>query len=246
MNQNELTGMVLSALPVGDYDKRIVILTRERGKISAFAKGARKPNSPLLAVCQPFSFGKFFLYQGKTSYNIISAEIQNYFTALREDLEAVTYGMYFCEFADYYARENLEAGDSLKLLYQSLRGLCKNTIPKVLIRYIFELKIMTVNGEGPQVFECMECGCPVSTECPYLFDSRKGGLMCKQCGTKNNLLLSPATIYTIQFIVATPIEKLFSFRVSDEVLEQLKLVTENYLSVYVERKFQAIKMLEVF
>lgn len=145
----EITGMVLKAEPIGEYDRRIVILSKEKGKISAFAKGSRRPNSKMLAATNPFSFGVFRLYAGRSSYNVVDIEISNYFEGLREDLEGACYGMYFLEVMDYYTRENSDEKEMLKLLYQSLRALEKQSLKDRLVRYIFELKALAVNGEFP-------------------------------------------------------------------------------------------------
>ena len=147
--QVSVTGIILKAEPVGEYDRRVVILTRERGKIAAFARGARKQGSRLLASTNPFCFGQFRIYEGRTAYSIAEAVISNYFEGLRDDFELACYGMYFLEVMDYYTRENSDETKMLGLLYQSLRALQHESLSNELVRYIFEIKALAQNGEYP-------------------------------------------------------------------------------------------------
>ena len=124
-----MTAMVLKSAPVGDFDKRLVLLTRECGKITAFARGAKRPGNMLMASSRPFAFGTYRLLEGRDAYNLQSAEITNYFEGLSQDVELSCYGQYFLEIADYYSRENLDGSSMLLLLYQTLRALLKPQSP---------------------------------------------------------------------------------------------------------------------
>ena len=66
----QVTGIILKQTPIGEYDRRICLLTKERGKISAFVRGSRKPGSRLSSATNPFSFGVFKLHVGKNAYNV--------------------------------------------------------------------------------------------------------------------------------------------------------------------------------
>ncbi len=146
-NQIEVTGMVLKQQPMGENDKRVVILTRERGKISGFAHGARRPNSPLLASTDTFCYGTFRLIEGKNSFSILEASIDNYFSFFRTHVNEAMLGQYFCEICDYAAQENNDESQLLLLLYQSLRALMIEDYPKKLVRTVFEIRSVVIEGE---------------------------------------------------------------------------------------------------
>ena len=243
MNQITVTGMVIQASPIGEYDRRVVILTKERGKIAAFARGARKPNSALLGVTSPFSFGEFVIYEGRTSYTLVSASISNYFSELRMDIEGAYYGFYFLELANYYAKEANDETLTLKLLYQTLRALVNPKIPNRLIRYIYELKIITINGEGPQMQECVCCGKMGAYD---MFSIMRGGIVCREClgHVLDGMKLMPATLYTMRYIVVSPVEKLYNFVVKEEVLLELAKVVSRYMAEYNGKAFKSLEILE--
>ena len=140
-------GVVLMAQPLGEYDKRLVILTAERGKITAFAHGVRRQNSPLLAAANPFVFAKFALYEGKNAYNLVGAEVSSYFTELAYAYPGVYLGFYFLELASYYGQEGIESKETVNLIFVALRAILKGNVRLSLLRRIFELRMLVQNGE---------------------------------------------------------------------------------------------------
>lgn len=235
-------GMVLSAATIGEYDKRVVLLTKERGRISAFARGARRPRSPLSAATEPFTFGEFFIYRGRDSYTIEQVEAKNYFPELRKDLEDLYMALYFCEVAGYFTREGMQAKQELNLLYLSLRALSLPSLSRQLVRYIYEFRMLAIAGEAPRIFSCIHCE---GTEGLHHFYVGEAGIVCEHCyDGRTGITISETTIYTLQRIVSSPLEKLYTFTVGDQVLQELSTVVGRYFSAHTDKKFQSLSMLE--
>lgn len=226
-----VTGIILKQSPVGEYDRRISLLTKERGKLSAFARGARKPGSRLAAATNPFSFGSFRLYEGRSAYTLAEAEIQNYFQELRTDYVGACYGMYFAEVADYCTREGNDEREMMKLLYQSLRALCAASLPNPLVRCVFECRAMAINGEFPRDFsgEILEKTAEGTADGKIQPQPRQ---------------LEDSARYALQYITDSPIEKLYTFKVTDSVLEQLQMVAARYMRRFAGHNFKSLEVLQ--
>ncbi len=243
-----VTGIVLAAAPSGEYDKRLVLLTKERGKITAFARGARRTGSPLMAACNPFVFGQFTVYEGRSAYTLTQVSVMQYFTELAAEFPGVYYGFYFLEIADYYGREGKADKDMLNLLYLSCRALENDKLDDRLVRRIFELRAMAINGEYPDVFSCVRCG---SREELAVYNAAEGGMICRDClnglafpKENQGLPVGESLVYTMQYIVTAPLTKLFTFTVEEEVLRELEMVMNRHMQRYIDQRFKSKEILE--
>ena len=175
------------------------------------------------------------------AFSDVYLTFQEYFEKLSLDFENAYYGMYFLEFADYYARENNDEKELLKLLYVTLKALEHGRVGRKLIRSIYELRGMVINGEYPESFSCVSCG---STEGLVGYSDEKNGVICQKCFPHmRGKRLPESVIYTMQYVTAAPLEKLYSFLLAPEVEKEFCSMQERFRRKMIDRSFKTLEIL---
>ncbi len=143
-------GIIISTAPQGEYGRRIVLLTDKLGRITAFAGGAAKASSHIIGAVRPMTCAKFSLAKGRTAYNLHSAEVIDSFEELAFDFDLSLYAMYVLEAGEYFSAEGMpeeEAKGLLNLMYVTMKALRDRKLAPELIRRIFELRLLVLQGE---------------------------------------------------------------------------------------------------
>lgn len=93
-------GIVLRTTDYGETNKIVTLLTREHGKIGVMARGAKKSNSRLSAISQPFLYGTFLIQSSTGLGTLQQGEMIESMRAIREDLFLTAYAAYMTELMD--------------------------------------------------------------------------------------------------------------------------------------------------
>ena len=206
-------GIVLSTSMLGEYDKRLVILTEHLGRITVFANGARRKNSRFTAAAQSFIMGSFTLRPGRETYTLLAVDILESFMDLTLDPDRYVTAAYCSELTEAFTRENLPAGDELNLLYVTFKKLLEDDLAPDAVRAAFIFKLMHIEGVAPGMEE----------------DSQ--------------LCVSEAGRYAIRYIYTRPIGGTYSFRMSASVAEELLSLGEKLLEGHLERPIRSGEIL---
>lgn len=243
MKLSKIQGVVIKEVNTGEADKIITIFSKRLGKIQAGAKGARRPQSRLIAGTQFLSFSDFVLSKGQDLYNVRDCQIIESFYNIRENLQNLTYAVHIVDLVNEVSDENLPYPKLMQLLLNTLHMLSQTDKSPELITRIFEIRLMSIVGFEPQVMECQNCG-EVPNE-GVVFSPKLGGIVCPQClaNDKTSVRISNGTLNALRYIIYSDDKKVFSFNVSENVLRELKEISTNFLEAHLNRKFEKLKFL---
>ena len=233
-------GLILKEQNIGERDKLVTVLTEERGVLRAFVRGAKSVKSKKQAATTKFCYARLSLYSGKDSYIIDEAEALEMFFGLRDDLEKLALGEYFLELGLIFSPEEENARDNLRLLLNSLYMLANGKRPPEMLKALTELRLLTLGGYAPNLVACEKCGCFESD--PMYFDISEGLLYCDNCAPATApFALSLGVVNAMRHIVFSDFQKLYAFRTTGDVTEELAYVTEAYLRSRVERRLKTLE-----
>lgn len=224
-----------------DDDRILLLLTKEHGLITAYAKGAKKPSGKMAAATELFSYSRFTLFHYKDRYSINNAELEKSFLRLRSDILGLALASYICEITAELAPKEQPAEEFFRLFLNTLHFINEGNQDFNLLKAIYELRIMTLSGFMPDLVGCRGCACFAHEEIYFL--PALGELVCADCLDKQDgerFLLPEGVLAAMRHIVYSEFVKLFAFRFSEEGARYLSAISESYLQYHLEKRLKCL------
>ncbi len=199
----KLSAVVLRTVDYGEADRVVTLLSRERGKLVAFARGARASKRRFGGGLEPFTLLSAELAErggGDAMARLESVNVERSFHQIRADLARIGCAAYASELARELVREHEPHAALFDLLVGYLGRLDAAPALPAELR-AFELGALEAAGFQPRLDACARCGEEAGAgEAGADFSAADGGLLCARCGqgAVGTTRLSGAAVATLR------------------------------------------------
>lgn len=190
MSLRRIEGVVLRVRPFSETSLVASLFSREVGKVSLIAKGARRPRSSTGGVLQLFHVVRCVLYFSEKQTLRVLREGQVVATHDAIPLHPEVFGLasYGAELVLTQTPEEEPAPGVYWLLRRFLGSLNRCTPPEAhTVRLWFDFQLQKLVGYGLRIEACVACGRPVAP--PLVVDAARGGVVCPSCGPHGSCLV---------------------------------------------------------
>ena len=173
--------LILRTYKLGEADRIVVFLTKDRGKRRGVAKGARRVRSKFLGALEPMTLARtrYFEREHRDLVRLDEVEVLRSAFAVSEG-EALGYLGYFTELIDEWAPE-AHADEKLFRLGSSVVEALAASVPVERVARYFEYWLLRLQGVYPTLGSCPSCGEQLLDHGAVL-SLRERVFLCKRCG----------------------------------------------------------------
>lgn len=229
-------GIVLREVKFEETNKILTIFSRKYGKVTAMARGALRPRSPLIASSQVFSYSDYNFYKGKSFYHVNQGDIIDSFYSIREDMNRLLYGAYILELVDSSIVEEVPNERLFELLKKGLKVL--SGLDKDFLKFIiaFEIKYISFLGYRPYLNKCVLCDKNINNT--LKFSINYGGVICEDCfkldhySEKMDILM----LNFLKDLLCAPLDELDEIKIPEDVMFKLQDIMVKYILNNIEKK----------
>jgi DNA repair protein RecO (recombination protein O) len=185
---------VLRSYDFGETSKIVVLLTRERGKLRAVAKGVRGPRSRHRTALELLCEVRVGLHgrQGAELLRLGSCELlRSPFRAGQRGLETAVALSYFAELLDAFTPEG-EAEEAVYRLAKAVIGAAEEGACAAALTAYMEAWLLRLHGVYPPLDRCAGCGCQLGPG-GLVYHRRAHGFVCAGCGPASGPSLGALT-----------------------------------------------------
>jgi DNA repair protein RecO (recombination protein O) len=237
-------GIVIKNTDYGESHKIVTLYTKEYGKLSLMARGAKKPKSRLSATSQLFTYGLFLFFRKspRSMGTLSQGERLQSFHTLRQDLFKTAYAAYFAELVDKLTEDDEREPFLFQLLLTAFSHLEEGKDPELLAR-LFELKMLVLSGYKPEVDRCVVCR---KIEGPFLFSIREGGFLCQECSPHDAqaLALGANTLKLLRFLYHLNPARMGKVEIRPTTREELRQALWLFMDEHTPLKLKSRSFLE--
>lgn len=248
----QIDGLILSDTIVKERDKFLTVLTAEYGRISVYAKNVRSLRRGSLAYTMPFQYCRLEINKRTGGMTLSQGEIIHSFLDISDDLERFALGQYVLDVVKEMTVENADESAMLRLALNTLYMIQQKKKKLTHIKATFEFRAMAQSGYAPDLRGCDFCG-GESEE--MFFDIMNGRVICRECQKLRNtegaaeldtgtavivMQISSSMLCGLRYVASCEPNRVFSYSIAEDELEDYAAVCEKYILNHLERGFRTL------
>ena len=249
MSEPSTSAIMLRRVEYGESDMIVTLFSLERGKMSVFAKGAKKSKKRFAGALELFNLLEVVVTQGKKKglFMLQEADIKKPYECIRTNIKKTAYASYFTELITDWCEEFEKQSDLFRLISDTFDLLNDETYSEEVLSILFQVKFLSLCGISPNLLQCVSCqrGVDEINEKEIILDLERGGLICEKCKRSSfkRVYLSKGTIKRLQWIESRDMAKACRIRFTPMAVKEGLQFLESFVPYHLGKIPKSLKFI---